>query len=518
MITKETKDILMSDYPLFEENTRKFFKKDMSMPDYKKFSGQFGTYAERGMQTGMSRWRFPGGEINQDQLKFMAEAIRKYDLEHIRFTIGQAIQMHGLDGETIITLFKECFNHDIFCRGAGGDTISNFGSSPLHGIDPEEAFDITPYIHAGYDEILPMLKYFKLPRKFKIAIDNGHDASCHALIKDAGFHAKPNGTFDVYMAGGIGPGPALGIKVAEDVDPKKMNYYIKAMIMLFTNYGNYKNHNKARARFIPAELGGEDEFKAKYNEILDMVMDVESLDIDPDKYARPITKTGPIDDSVLGPRVGKQKQEGLYWVEYKPLAGDADPNHLLAALDYVTGLDQVEGRLSPVAGIYFINLRADEARHLLGLLPEGATSDFERSLACVGKNRCQIGMQDSPGLLRSIIGAVKEADLDMSFLPPIHISGCPSSCGCHQVGEIGFQGSIKLVNKVPTPAFAVFVGGSERVDHPSFGKPVATLAQDVIPTMMVDFGHKLQKAGITNFHAWQAAHYDEFVAFLKDYE
>lgn len=60
--------------------------------------------------------------------------------------------------------------------------------------------------------------------------------------------------------------------------------------------------------------------------------------------------------------------------------------------------------------------------------------------------------------------------------------------------------------------------GSERVDHPSFGKPVATLAQDVIPTMMVDLGHKLQKAGITDFYAWQAAHYDEFVAFLKDYE
>ena len=31
MITKETKDILMSDYPLFEENTRKFFKKDNIM-------------------------------------------------------------------------------------------------------------------------------------------------------------------------------------------------------------------------------------------------------------------------------------------------------------------------------------------------------------------------------------------------------------------------------------------------------------------------------------------------------
>ncbi|MCF0154165.1 MAG: nitrite/sulfite reductase [Veillonella sp.] len=518
MITNEVKEQLIADYPTFEEGCRKFFNKEMSMPEYKKFSGQFGSYAERGMQSAMSRWRFAGGEITQDQLKFMAEAIRKHNLEHIHFTSGQCIQMHGLDGETVLELYKECYEAGIYNRGAGGDNVSNFGSSPLHGVDPNEAFDTTPYIRAGYESILPLFKYFKLPRKMKIAIDNGNDDTAHTIMKDIGFHAMPNGTFEVYMAGGIGPAPQLGIKVADNVAPEKINYYIKAMIMLFTNYGNYKNHNKARTRYIPAELGGAEEFKAKFKEILDMVFDVEELDIKAEDYLRPITKTGVADDSVIGPRVGKQKQEGLYWVEYHPVGGDADRKALLAALDYVTGLEQVEGRLTPDEGIYFINLTADEARKVLELLPDAAETDFERSVSCVGKARCQIGMQDSAGLLKDVVAAVKEAGVDMNFVPRMHISGCPSSCGTHQVGPLGFQGSIKLVDKVPTPAFAVFEGGSEHYENAGFGMPIATVAASRIPDMMVELGKKLQAANATDFYAWKEANHEELVAFVKSYE
>ena len=37
--------------------------------------------------------------------------------------------------------------------------------------------------------------------------------------------------------------------------------------------------------------------------------------------------------------------------------------------------------------------------------------------------------------------------VDTRKLPRLHISGCPHSCGTHQIGEIGFHGSVKLVDK-----------------------------------------------------------------------
>ena len=41
----------------------------------------------------------------------------------------------------------------------------------------------------------------------------------------------------------------------------------------------------------------------------------------------------------------------------------------------------------------------------------------------------------------------------------IHFSGCPSSCGQHQIADIGFRGGSTRVNGVPTECFDMFIGG-----------------------------------------------------------
>ena len=41
----------------------------------------------------------------------------------------------------------------------------------------------------------------------------------------------------------------------------------------------------------------------------------------------------------------------------------------------------------------------------------------------------------------------------------IHFSGCPSSCGQHQIADIGFRGATTKVNGVPVEAFDAFIGG-----------------------------------------------------------
>ena len=58
------------------------------------------------------------------------------------FTTGQCLQMHGLDGDTILNLFKECHEHGIYNRGAGGDN-PNVVASILRGIDPRETLDLS---------------------------------------------------------------------------------------------------------------------------------------------------------------------------------------------------------------------------------------------------------------------------------------------------------------------------------------------------------------------------------------
>ena len=84
----------------------------------------------------------------------------------------------------------------------------------------------------------------------------------------------------------------MGIPVAHDVQPEDVLYYVKAMLMVFANHGNFKNRGKARTRYMPAEMGGAEAFIKTYEETLAMVKEVEQLRINPADYAYEITKTG----------------------------------------------------------------------------------------------------------------------------------------------------------------------------------------------------------------------------------
>lgn len=59
----------------FREMTEKFYAKEVSIKDYKGFSGGFGSYAQRGGEASMLRLRMPGGRITKEKLKFLVDAI-----------------------------------------------------------------------------------------------------------------------------------------------------------------------------------------------------------------------------------------------------------------------------------------------------------------------------------------------------------------------------------------------------------------------------------------------------------
>lgn len=517
MITEEVKERLIADYPKFEDMTRKFYKKEMSIADYKGQSGAYGSYAERGANTGMSRWRFNCGRIQKEQMEFLADTIRKYNLTHVHFTTGQCLQMHGLDGETILQLFKECYDHGIYNRGAGGDS-PNVVASILRGIDPRETFDITPYATAISEFLMEQMFYIKIPRKFKMGIDNGFDSTPHATFKDLGFNLTKYNTFDVYACGGIGPNPRMGIPVAHDVRPEDILYHVKAMLLVFANHGNFKNRGKARTRYMPAEMGGAESFIKTYEETLTTVKAVESLTINPADYAYEVTKIGKRDDAVVNHRIHRQKQEGLYYVEYHPVGGDANIEHLLAALDYAVTLDQVEARIAPDEALYFINLTADEARTIAKLTEDSATDDFRRSVSCVGSTVCQIGMQDSNGLLKAIFDHLEVNGVDTKKLPRLHISGCPHSCGTHQIGEIGFHGAVKLVDKKPQVSFIIVDGGSEHMGSESFGRMAGNIVAAKIPAFIEALANILNEAPEADFGSWRLTHKAQYMDLIKSYE
>ena len=133
-----------------------------------------------------------------------------------------------------------------------------------------------------------------------------------------------------------------------------------------------------------------------------------------------------------------------------------------ALSDVIRNMEDVEIRLAPDETAYIINLTGTEVEKVLEATPDSAETVFETSVSCIGASICQVGLRDSQALLHACVEAVRKAEIPNGALPQIHISGCPSSCGTHQTGVIGFRGAVKRVDDQLKNAFVLFANGEER--------------------------------------------------------
>ena len=209
------------DLPAFREKTDEFYAGTLDKGAYKGFSGLYGSYAQKGGKASMLRLRMTAGRVTRDKLAFVAQAIRTYSVPRAHFTTCQSIQLHDLLPEALYPIMEQALDHGIVTMGGGGDFPRNTMCSPLSGVEAGEYFDVLPYAQAAGDYAMNFIKAEKMPRKLKICFSNSPANLPHATYRDLGFAARPDGTFDVYSAGGLGNNPRFGVKVAEGVDPTR---------------------------------------------------------------------------------------------------------------------------------------------------------------------------------------------------------------------------------------------------------------------------------------------------------
>lgn len=511
-MSKDYLSEFLPDLEEFKEKTIKFHNKELTVPEYKGFSGGFGSYAERGAATHMLRLRMAGGQLTKGRLKFIVDACEKYSIKKVKLTTCQSIQLHHLAATDLCDMIEDAWKADMISRGGGGDFPRNVMASPLSGVQADEYFDVLPYAQAAGEYMMGFIKAVKFPRKLKVGFSNSPANEPHATFRDLGFVANPDGTFDVYAAGGLGLKPALGVCVAEHIAPNQILYYIKAMVNTFVTYGNYENRGRSRTRFLQDTLG-KDGFVKAYQEKLAEVLASEQLDIE--VTVPSITKTG-TGSAIIDKRIIPQKQNGLYAVFYQPIGGDLAPDKAKELYELILDMEDVEIRLTPDEGLYVINCNAEEAKRILDATADGANTLFETSVACIGSVTCQVGVGDSQSLLRLCVDTVRKENFADGVLPKIHISGCPSSCGTHQIGAIGFRGAVKQTPDGPKPAFAIFIGGCALQGRENLADMGNSIIVEEIPLFLVELGKMIASENST-YEAWAPANAGKLETLIAKY-
>ncbi|MGG5460644.1 nitrite/sulfite reductase [Clostridium sp. B9] len=509
-------EIFSKEIEEFREAGHKFFNKEMTVGEFKKLSGGMGAYAHRGGQEFMVRLRVPSGVAGLDLLKEAYNWAEKYNLDKVHLTTREAIQLHGISIDAVCDIMQEGLTKGIYTRGGGGNFPRNVALNPLSGVKVGETFDVTPYALAVNNYYMQRMNTYKLPRKVKTAFSNTVEDAAHCTVTDIGFLAvNENGKecFKLYIGGGLGRNPRTSVEYDELIEAKDVLYCCEAMINLFVAEGDYKNHGKARIRYI-AERMGDEGFRECFRKYFEEAKAKGGLDLSVEEIA--YNKKG-IKTAIKHSRLIEQKQDGLYSVLFHPIGGQLELSTLKKLIETIENIEEVEVRLGMNENLYIRNLNGKEAEEVLELTQgKGGETLAERSVACIGVPTCQMGVLESQRTLREFVELLKENAIKENSLPRVRFSGCANSCSMHEIGEIGFAGKKKRVNDVLSNVFELHFGGDLGVGKTCLGEYYGDLLQDKAPEFLIKVA-KAVEAKNSTFEEWIKDNKEEFKVIFEEY-
>jgi len=423
----------------------------------------YGVYRQKPKDSGyfMMRLRLPGGQITAAQALKLSEIADRFAHGFCDITTRMTIQYHWLRIEEIPTIFSELASVGIATSGACGDIARNVVACPVAGLDPEEILDATPQMLEVNAALENNRDYSNLPRKYKISVSGccihcaQPDINCVGVF---GLRRTVNGVeergFGIKVGGGLSAAPKLAQTLQCFLQPAQVWPVVQAVSTIYRDHGYRHQRQKARLKFLMADWGHE-RFLQEIEALLGYPL-APHTDF-------PIVRDQETDH--LG--IHKQKQGDLYWVGICFPGGRIRNGTLakvgaLAAKYCAPGQDQI--RLTSKQNLLIINIPEAQLPALkadldaLGL--DYQPTNFRKGcVSCTGIEFCNLAVAETKNRMLELITQLETTSGWYKDKIRIHFSGCPSSCGQHQIADIGFRGAQTKVGGVAVDAFDAFIGG-----------------------------------------------------------
>ena len=499
---------------IFGQNVKLFRKGKISEDDFRRFRLQHGAYGSRLQQNySMVRIKVPSGEMTPEQLEKIASLSEAFSIGSAHVSTRQNIQLHWVQLEDVSEVMRGLVEVGLTTREACGNTVRNVMCSHFAGVCPDEEFDSTPYAKAIARFFLRNPVCQNLPRKFKI---NFACCSQHGLVRIADIGLIPskkdgNNGFKIYLGGGLGAASFIGHQLEEFTSEVRLVSTCMAVIRLFDRLGNRENMARNRMRYLVNEMGWEkfQKLVIKERSNVEMTVSLETLDrykveTEPQNMRQLANgmKLPLLNEKVdvnsdpykrwLHSNVVSQKQNG-YFVAFITLgAGDITASQLRSLAKTIRDYSG-EGcaRNTPNQNFAIRFIKAKDLPEFyndlakIGLANPGALT-MSSAVGCSGTTSCNLAITNSHRLAKEIQSKFIELGLDTADDlrdSSIKISGCPNSCGQHEIATIGFYGGASRIGGTMTPTYTMMFGGRDGEDG-LLGRTVMRVpAKRVIPTL-----------------------------------
>jgi len=446
----------------------------------------YGVYRQRPKDSGyfMLRTKIPGGQLNSAQLQVMAGLADDFAHGFADITTRQTFQFHWMRIEDFPEIFERLDRVGMTTSGACGDDTRNVVGCPVAGIDKNEIIDGTPQLRDVSRHLTDNREFSNLPRKYKISLSGCRihcaqpDINCVGIF---GLERKVNGKLEagygIKVGGGLSSAPHLAQTLPAFLTPEDVLPMVHYTSVLYRDFGYRQARNKARFKFLVADMvkvGGTESILAKIEELAGR------------KFQRHDEFVFPEDPETDHIGVHEQKQPGLWYVGVcfpggrtrgQELAKIAELSKKYAqpGLDRVTTTNKQNLILLHIPEKNLPALQAELDANGFSWRP----SNFRQGcVSCTGIEFCNLAIAETKNRMMLLVEQLEAECGAYKEKIRIHFSGCPSSCGQHQIADIGFRGGSTRVNGVATECFDMFIGGklgsSARFNELVKGKILAT--------------------------------------------
>ncbi|MEP0368435.1 MAG: nitrite reductase [Cyclobacteriaceae bacterium] len=522
-ITKEAK----ADVEELLGKIDKFKNGQMDEDRFKAFRLTRGVYGQRQLGVHMFRLKLPYGKITANQLRVVSDLSVKYGSSNLHLTTRQNIQLHYVKLEDSAKVYEALEAAGMTAREACGNTVRNITASPFAGIDPNEPFDVVPYVEATFKYFLRNPICQDMGRKIKIAFSSSDQDAAFTYIHDFGFiPVVKDGQrgFKVLLGGGLGAQAFMAQLAYEFLPVDQLIPFVEAGLRVFDRYGERERRHKARLKFLIEPKKGlgldgfmklvDEERKALPYKSFPIEALEDQIESNPASDLSAVFE-GEKDADFLtwaGTNVFEQKQKGLYAVKVKIPLGDIKPDTANDLADIVDKYAADDIRITVNQGLLFKNIQPGDIKKVYEdlnklNLSEAGFDTLADVTACPGTDTCNLGVTNSTALSLELEKLIKEEYphlIDESLIK-IKISGCMNSCGQHMIGNIGFHGSsIKYQGKVCPAQQVVLGGGIDPDGRANIAEKVIKLPSKRIPEavrwLLNDFEEKAEETEYFNAH------------------
>lgn len=490
----------------FRSQTERFLAGELPPEQFLPLRLQNGLYVQR--LAPMLRINVPYGMINSTQLRKLAHIARHYDKGYCHVSTRQNIQYNWPDLTEVPDILAELADVGMHGTQSSGNCIRNTTSDQFAGVAPDEIIDPRPYceIIRQWSSFHPEFAF--LPRKFKIAVTGSTQDRAAVQVHDIGlevvFNDKGEVGFKVFVGGGLGRTPVIGVAIREFLPEEDLLSYLEAILRVYNLFGRRDNKYKARIKILVRALTPEvfaqkveDEWqhlKDGYNKLTQAeIQRAKGFFTAPayetiDNATAQATVNGQAADSIafgkwLQRNVREHKIAGYAAVtlSLKP-TGVAPGDITDAQLEVIANLADKysfgEARTTHEQNIVLADVKKGE---LFALWQECKAAGFATPnigtitdiICCPGGDFCSLANAKSIPIAEAIQRQFEDLDYvyDLGDID-LNISGCMNACGHHHVGHIGILG----VDKSGREFYQVQLGGSASNDAslgdvlgPSFG-------------------------------------------------